>query len=64
MVGMDERMAAAGLTIEETADQTGITRHTLPATMTSGTRLHGHLAAIDNKIGVYTTALETEKESA
>jgi DNA-binding transcriptional MerR regulator len=27
-------------------------------------RLHGHLAALDNKIGVYTMALEAEKEPA
>jgi DNA-binding transcriptional MerR regulator len=26
-------------------------------------RLHGHLAALDHKIGVYTLALEAEKES-
>jgi DNA-binding transcriptional MerR regulator len=132
---MDERMAAAGLTIEEAAERTGITRHTLryyerigllapvgrsasghrrysdddlgeitflvllretgmpiedmqrfmalaregehtiagrievlaahrEELLATLARLHGHLAAIDNKIGVYTTALEAERESA
>jgi hypothetical protein len=66
----DQDDGVQGLSIEQTAGRTGITRHTLHSTtgasgelLATLERLRGHLAALDHKSGVYTTALEAEKES-